>query len=188
MTSGSPHASDIPIVDQVMAGNQTWQTSGQGQGLDQLPSKSVAVVTCMDARVDAPAAFGLARGEAHVIRNAGAMVTEDVLRSLLLSQYALGTTAVLVIGHTDCGVQGHDQEATAAAIESERGARPAMELGSMTSVRDEVRAGVQRLRTSPTLRHRDQIHGFVYDVATGALISVDIDAPESVDTGAAEHD
>lgn len=175
MTSGSRH----DVVGDVMAGNQTWRTSGQGQplGLDKLPSRAVAVVTCMDARVDAPAAFGLAPGEAHVIRNAGAMVTEDVLRSLLLSQYALGTTAVLVVGHTDCGVQGHDEEATASTIEAERGARPAMGLGSMTSVRDEVRAGVEQLRTSVTLRHRDQIHGFVYEVETGALIPIETDAP-----------
>jgi len=160
------------LVADILAANDRWRTSELDTSLPKQPSKSVAVVTCMDARIDAPRAFGLEPGEQHLIRNAGALVTDDVERSLLLSQYALGTTAVLVVAHTDCGVLGHDEEATAAAIEAERGARPSMALGSMTSLEEEVRASVARLRESPTLRHRDEIHGFVYDCATGTLAHV----------------
>lgn len=160
------------LVADVMTGNRDWASRSHDPALPGVPSRGVVVLTCMDARIDAPAAFGLHPGEVHVLRNAGAMVTDDVERSVLLSQYTLETTTVLVVGHTRCGLLGHDEEATADRVEQARGVRPAFALGSLASAEDGVRAGVERLRSSEVLAHRDDVHGFVYDVDSGLLARV----------------
>lgn len=159
--------------DDLLAANLAWADDAHAASAAKVPARALAVVTCMDARLDPLRSLGLGVGEAHVIRNAGAIVTDDVERSILLSQYALDTRSVLVIGHTDCGLLGHDEDATAARVEDERGARPSFALGTLTSSEDGVRVGVERLRTSPVLRHVDDVHGFVHDVATGRLTPVD---------------
>lgn len=161
------------LVAEVLAGNATYAESFDPHRLDVRPARQLAIVTCMDSRIAVFGVFGLALGDAHVIRNAGAIVTDDVERSLLLSQYALGTRTIMVAGHTKCGVLGHDEEATCQRIEDERGRRPTFPLGSITSPEDGVRQSLRRLRQSPYLLHVDDVHGFVYDVDTGRLTPVD---------------
>lgn len=160
------------LVTEVITGNELWVLRRPDVPVQKRPTRRAVVVTCMDARIDAPAEFGLGVGEVHVVRNAGAIVGDDVERSVLLSQYALGTTAVLVVGHTDCGLLGHDEEATVARVEERRGARPDFSLGSLSSIEEGVAAGVRRLRESPVLRHTDEVHGFVLDVVSGHLRAI----------------
>ncbi len=160
------------LVTDLLANNELWMLRGPDVPTEKRPTRRVTVVTCMDARIDAPAELGLQVGEAHVVRNAGAIVTDDVERSVLLSQYTLGTRAVLVVGHTDCGLLGHDEAATLARVEEHRGVRPDYALGTMRTVEDGVAAGVQRLRASAVLRHTDEVHGFVLDVESGRLTPV----------------
>lgn len=167
------------LLARVRAGNADWADALDPDALPKTPRRRVAVVTCMDARIDGLAVFGLDVGDAHVIRNAGAIVTDDVERSVLLSQYALGTQAVIVAGHTDCGLLGHDEEATCRMVEQERGRRPTWPLYSIGTPGGNVRDGVRRLRQSPYLHHTDEVHGFVYDVATGRLEPVEVDEPAS---------
>lgn len=162
------------VLDLIERGG-AWRSPHHVPGVARVPARRLVIVTCMDARIDAPRIHGLGPGDAHVLRNAGAVVTDDVERSVLLSQYALETTTVLVIGHTDCGLLGHDEQATAMAVEAHRGTRPTIELGSLQSVEAGVRAGVARLRASAWLRHVDDIHGLIHDVDTGELRLV---APE----------
>lgn len=164
------------VLAQVRAGNAAWAESLDPHALVTAPARQTALVTCMDSRIDALAAFGFRLGDAHIVRNAGAVVTDDVERSLLLSQYAMGTTTIIVAGHTDCGLLGHDEEATNQAIEAERGRRPTFPLGTIPSPEEGVRRSVRRLRQSPYLRHTDDVHGFVYDVATGLLKPTAVDA------------
>ena len=161
------------LVDQVLEANARHAERVNHGAIAKAPTRRVAIVTCMDARIDPASVFGIEPGEAHVIRNAGAIVTDDVERSILLSQYALGTNTVILAGHTDCGLLGHDEEATRQLVEGERGRRPTYPLGTIADSEEGVRDGVRRLRQSPYLHHVDEVHGFVYDVETGRLSSVD---------------
>jgi carbonic anhydrase len=129
----------------------------------------------MDARLRVPAALGLEPGDAHVLRNAGAIVTEDVMRSLAISQRLLGTRGVMVIGHTDCGMARLDEAELRAELREAAGADPPFAIGAFSDVEASVRASVLALRASPLLPHRDAIRGFVYDVATHLLTEVAID-------------
>ena len=136
------------------------------------PARKTAVLTCMDARIDPLAVLGLELGDAHVIRNAGAVVTDEEIRSLALSQHALGTEDVVVIAHTECGVLGLDDEAFAAELEAAAGRRPDWRAHGFADLDEHVRAGVARIAGSPFLRHRDRVRGYVLDVATGELRQV----------------
>ena len=136
------------------------------------PTRRTAVVACMDARIDLFAALGLKLGEVHVIRNAGGIVTDDVLRSLVLSQRKLGTREVLVVHHTDCGLHGLDDDALADEIEAETGVRPPFAFGGFDDVDASVRASVARVRAAVYVPHRDVVRGFVYEVRTGRLREV----------------
>jgi len=126
----------------------------------------------MDARVDPVAALGLAAGDAHVLRNAGAFVSEDVLRSLILSQRLLGTTSVVVMAHTECGLLGLDGAALSRSLAAETGAAPKFALGSFTDVHHHVRAQVAEVRACPWLLHTDDVRGHVFDVASGRVEAV----------------
>ena len=133
----------------------------------KFPAKRIAIVTCMDARVDPLPALSLRRGDAHVIRNAGGLITPDATRSLILSQRSLGTQSIDVMMHTDCGVLGLDEDALRAEIAAEA---PRVRLGSFGSFDDlerELQRGVEALRQLEALPHRDRIRGLVLDVATG---------------------
>ena len=132
----------------------------------------LAIVTCMDARIDPVQIFGLERGDAHVLRNAGGVVTDDVIRSLMLSQRFLGTTEVMLIHHTRCGVHNLSEEQVKAEIEAETGLRPPFALEAFTDLDGDVRHSVARVRQTPLLPHRDVVRGFVLDVDDGSLREV----------------
>ena len=145
----------------------------QGQfGVPGPPKLGVAIVTCMDARIDPVRMFGLSPGEAHVLRNAGGVVTDDVIRSLLLSQRFLGTRAVLVIHHTRCGVLGLSDDAVKAEIQAEIGMRPPFALEGFSDLDADVRQSVARIRQNPFLPHRGAVRGFVLDMDDGRLREV----------------
>lgn len=128
------------------------------------PTRKLAILTCMDCRIDIAAAIGLQRGDAHVLRNAGGVVTDDTIRSLAISQRKLGTREVMVVHHTDCGMQKITDEEFRAELEREAGAAPEFPIGAFADLEDSVRESVRRLRESPFLLHRDAVRGYVYDV------------------------
>ena len=136
------------------------------------PRLGVAVVACMDARIDPVEIFELHSGDAHVIRNAGGIVTDDVVRSLAVSQHRLNTRAVLVIQHADCGMQKVTEEEFTEQVSAHAGSAPPWKVGAFDDVEESVRTSVARLRDCPFLFARDEIRGFVFDVATGDLIEV----------------
>ena len=140
--------------------------------LGKAPARRLAVVACMDARLDPYALLGLAEGDAHVIRNAGGAITADALRSLAISQRALGTEAIVLIHHTDCGMHGFDHDRFGAELEAETGERPSWSADDFTHLDDDVRRSLARVRACPFLPRRDDVRGFVFDVATGALREV----------------
>jgi len=137
------------------------------------PSRHLVVVTCMDARIDPLGAFGLQLGEAHVLRNAGGIVTEDTLRSLLISQRLLGTREVMVVHHSGCGMLSVRDEELAAEVVHDTGAWPPMPLGGMRDLDESVRQSVRRVRDCAYLLHRDAVSGHVLDIESGALRQVD---------------
>jgi carbonic anhydrase len=136
------------------------------------PSMQVAIITCMDARIDVYRIFGLAPGQAHVIRNAGGVVTDDVIRTLAISQRKLGTREILLMQHTKCGLIGFDDAGFRAEIESETGVRPSWSPHSLTGQEDDLRKAVSDLRNNPMLLHTDQVRGFSYAVDTGEVREV----------------
>ncbi|HEU4392574.1 MAG TPA: carbonic anhydrase [Solirubrobacterales bacterium] len=136
------------------------------------PSRRLAIVTCMDCRIDLSAALGLELGEAHVLRNAGGIVTDDTIRSLAISQRKLGTREVLVVHHTDCGMEKISDADFRAELEADSGVAPDFPIGAFADVEDSVRESVRRVRESPFVPHRDAVRGFVYDVETHRLREV----------------
>jgi carbonic anhydrase len=136
------------------------------------PRRKVAILTCMDSRIDVFDRLGLDSGDAHVIRNAGALVTDDMLRSLVISQRKLGTREVVLIGHTDCGLQGLDDEAFDADLVAEAGVHPSWRAGGFGEVADSVRRGFERLATCAFLPHREHLSAYVLDVSSGSLREV----------------
>ncbi len=136
------------------------------------PAKGVAIVSCMDGRINVEALLRLNPGDAHVIRNAGGIVTEDVLRSLVLSQRLLGTREVLVLHHTDCAMMTFTERELSAQLEREMGAKLPFALGAFSDMEEDVRRSVTLIRTCRFLPHRDVVRGFVYEVATGRMREV----------------
>ena len=137
-----------------------------------IPAKHVAIVTCMDSRIDNFRIFGLDSGEAHILRNAGGLVTDDMLRSLVLSQRLLQTRAVILMHHTNCGLHGTDEPALRAQIAADTGAEPPYAFGAFEDIDAAVRGAITRVREHRFLPHRDNVRGFVYDVETGHLREV----------------
>jgi carbonic anhydrase len=162
----------MSVLDEVLTANATFAQTFVGPQPTPVPRRALAVVTCMDARIDVFGALGLGLGEAHVIRNAGAAVTRDVVRSLVVSQLKLKTREILVMGHTDCGMEGLDEDAVAAELAASAGARPGFTFGGFADVADAVRRSVQRLQATPFLPHRDAVRGGVYEVDTGLVREV----------------
>jgi carbonic anhydrase len=161
----------MSVLDEVFSANASFVAAFTPQP-SPVPRRGLAVVTCMDVRIDVLGALGLELGEAHIIRNAGATVSRDVVRSLVVSQHKLKTRAILVMGHTDCGMQGLDDEAVAAELAATTGARPALALGGFADVTDAVLRSVELIRATPYLPHRDAVRGAVYDVTTGRVREV----------------
>jgi carbonic anhydrase len=135
------------------------------------PARKTAVVACMDARVDVLATLGLQLGDAHVIRNAGGVVTDDVIRSLTISQRLLGTEEIILLHHTDCGMMSFRDEELKTAIERETGRRPPYPMGAFTDLETDVRESMERIKSNPFLRHK-KVRGFIVDVHTGSLREV----------------
>ena len=136
------------------------------------PARGLAVVACMDARLDVHQIMGLAEGDAHVIRNAGGVVTDDAIRSLTISQRLLGTREIALIHHTDCGMLTFRDDDVKDAIEADTGLRPAFALEAFPNLEADVRQSMARIAASPFIPHKDQVRGFVYDCATGRLNEV----------------
>ncbi|MBJ7000660.1 beta-class carbonic anhydrase [Streptomyces griseofuscus] len=160
------------VTDRLVEANQRYAAEFTDPGMDARPVLKVAVVACMDARLDLHAALGLELGDCHTIRNAGGVVTDDVIRSLTISQRALGTRSVVLIHHTGCGMETITEEFRH-DLEMEVGQRPAWAVESFRDVDQDVRQSMQRVRTSPFLLSTSDVRGFVFDVRTGALREVD---------------
>lgn len=162
----------MDVIDDLLANNRAFANSLPAKHLDVHPSRQLAIVTCMDSRLDVFAALGLNDGEAHVLRNAGGVITDDVIRSLAVSQRRLGTREVMLIHHTDCGMQKITDDGFRAELQEETGVSPAFAIESFGDVEADVHQSILRVRRSPFLPHRDQVRGFVYDVDTHQLREV----------------
>jgi len=156
-------------TDQLLQNNRAFAATFGKSYLSHRPSRPVAVVTCMDARIDVHRALGVEEGEVHVIRNAGGVVTDDVIRSLLISQRLLGTREVMVIHHTNCGMQTFTDDGMKRQIEAEVGIRPPFALEAFPDLEQDVRQSIARIKASPFLPHKDAVRGFVYDVGRGTI-------------------
>ncbi|MBB5934209.1 beta-class carbonic anhydrase [Streptomyces zagrosensis] len=161
----------MSVTDEYLAHNATYADSFSGP-LPLPPARHVAVVACMDARLNVYAALGLQEGEAHVIRNAGGAITENEIRSLAISQRLLGTREIILIHHTDCGMLTFSDDAFRQQIEEETGIRPPWAAEAFGDVEADVRQSVRRIKASPFVPHTDALRGFVFDVATGRLNEV----------------
>ena len=161
----------MSAVDDFARNNEAYALTHVG-GLPAQPARHVAVVACMDSRMRIFALLGLRDGEAHVIRNAGGVITDDVVRSLAISQRLLGTREIMLIHHTDCGMQKITEEGFKAAVEAETGIRPHWAVESFSDAEQDVRQSIGRLKASPFIPHKDGIRGFVFDVDTGKLNEV----------------
>jgi carbonic anhydrase len=168
----------MSATDELLENNARFTAGFEHGELEAQPARPVVLVTCMDARIDPALTLGLVPGDAHVLRNAGGLVTDDVVRSLAISQHALGTREVMVVQHTKCGMHGLDENALALRIEAAAGTPPNanVRFGAFTDLETSVRASVARLRASSLLLHRDRIRGFVYEVESGQVREVDRDA------------
>jgi carbonic anhydrase len=161
----------MSVTDGLLTANTRYAETFSGP-LPLPPSRQVAVVACMDARLDVYRALGLAEGEAHVIRNAGGVVTDDEIRSLAISQRLLGTREIVLVHHTDCGMLTFTDEDFRASIEQDCGIRPHWHSEAFPELEDDVRAQRQRILDSPFIPIKDSVRGFVFDVATGRLSEV----------------
>jgi carbonic anhydrase len=161
----------MSAVDDYLKSNKEYALTHVG-GMPTAPGQHVAIVACMDSRMRIFPMLGLTGGEAHVIRNAGGVVTDDVVRSLAISQRLLGTREIMLIHHTDCGMQKTTEEEFKGAIESETGIRPPWAVESFGDAAQDVRQSIGRLKASPFIPHKDAIRGFVFDVDTGQLNEV----------------
>lgn len=174
MSDAPQHTSDFqPNVADVVAHNAVYVEQFSDHGLALTPRRQLAIVACMDSRMDIFQMLGLAHGDAHIIRNAGGVVTDDVIRSLVLSQRFLGTREIILVHHTDCGLQKVFEDRLKSQIEEETGVRPWWALESFTDPHADVRQCIKRLHLSPFIVHKDHISGFVYEVESGVLQPVD---------------
>jgi carbonic anhydrase len=162
----------MSVTDDLLRNNQSYAAGFDQGGLPMPPAKKLAVVACMDARLDVYRLLGLKLGEAHVIRNAGGVVTDDALRSLVISQRLLGTREIVLVHHTDCGMLTFKDDALKDEITRDVGIRPRFALEAFPEPDEDVRQSMARLRDCPFLPHKDQIRGFVYEVETGKLREV----------------
>jgi len=159
-------------TDELLANNEAYAASFDKADLPLAPAKKVAIVACMDARVNVYGALGLAEGDAHVIRNAGGVVTDDEIRSLAISQRLLGTEEIILIHHTDCGMLTFSDDEFKRSIEQETGIKPQWAAESFTDLDADVRQSIARIKSSPFIPRKDAVRGFVYEVETGRLREV----------------
>jgi len=162
----------VSVIDELFTNNRAFAAKVEERHLGVEPSRHLAIVTCMDSRLDVFAALGLGDGEAHVLRNAGGVITDDVIRSLALSQRKLGTREVMLIHHDDCGLQKITEDGFREERREATGVSPSFAIESFTDVEADVRQSILRVQRSEFLPHRDSVRGFVYDVDTHALREV----------------
>lgn len=158
--------------DDLLDANRRYAREAFVGPLPLAPARHMAIVACMDSRMPIFAILGLRSGEAHILRNAGGVVTDDVIRSLILSQRLMGTREIVLVHHTDCGLTKISEDALRAELERDTGLRPRFAFESFQDPYADVRQSIRRLQGSPFLTHRDRIRGFVYDVETGLLNEV----------------
>ena len=159
-------------IETLLKNNEAYAASFDKGDLPLPPGRRVAVLACMDARLDPARALGLEEGDAHVIRNAGGVLTDDALRSLAISQNLLGTEEIVLIHHTDCGMLTFTDEQFAEKLESETGSRPEWRAHAFSDLEQDVRDAIERIRASPFVPRKDSVRGFVYEVETGRLREV----------------
>jgi carbonic anhydrase len=162
----------VSTTDELLANNESYVASFDQGDLPLPPARKVAVVACMDARLNVYRMLGLAEGDAHVIRNAGGVVTDDEIRSLAISQRLLGTEEIILIHHTDCGMLTFTDDEFKAAIEKDTGIRPQWAAEAFADLDADVRQSIARINASPFVPRKDSVRGFVYEVKTGRLREV----------------
>ena len=162
----------MTATDDVLKNNAQYAESFDKADLPLPPALNMAVVACMDARLDTHKLLGIQEGDAHVIRNAGGVVTDDVIRSLVISQRLLGTREVVLIHHTDCGMLTFRDDAVKDAIQADTGLRPSFAMEAFGDLEGDVRQSIARIKANPFVPVKDQVRGFVYDCATGRLNEV----------------
>jgi carbonic anhydrase len=162
----------MSAIERCLKRNAEYAVGFTQGALTPSPSMAIAIVTCMDARIETGVLLGLGEGEAHVIRNAGGVVTEDVIRSLMISQRLLGTREIMLIHHTNCGAETFTDDEVKDAVEKETGVRPPFALESFTDLEEDVRQSIARIEASPFLPNKEVVRGFVYEVETGRLREV----------------
>ncbi len=162
----------MSVTDELLHNNEAYAASFQKGDLPLPPARGVAVVACMDARLDVHKILGLEEGDVHVIRNAGGVITDDEVRSLTISQRLLGTREVILIHHTDCGMLTFSDDELKAQIHEEVGMKPHFSMESFSDLEEDVRQSVTRIQASPFIPHKESVRGFIYEVETGRLREV----------------
>jgi carbonic anhydrase len=163
----------MSVTDELLVNAERYASTFDKGALPLPPARQVAVVACMDARLNPYGLLGLAEGDAHVIRNAGGVITADELRSLAISQRLLGTREIILVHHTDCGMLTFTDDQFKSTIEAELGIKPAWSAEAFTDLDADVRQSIARIKADPFIPRKDSVRGFVYDVATGKLREVD---------------
>ena len=162
----------MSVTDELLQNNERYAAAFQKGDLPLPPANGVAVVACMDARLHVSKVLGLEEGDAHIIRNAGGVVTDDEIRSLAISQRLLGTSEIILIHHTDCGMLTFSDDDFRHQLQEETGIRPAWAAEAFTDLDNDVRQNIARIKASPFIPRKESIRGFVYDVKTGRLREV----------------
>jgi len=162
----------MSVTEELLQNNAAYAESFEKGDLPLPPARGVAVVACMDARLDVHKILGLEEGDAHVIRNAGGVITDDEVRSLTISQRLLGTREIILIHHTDCGMLTFSDEEVKGQIQEEVGMKPHFSLESFSDLEEDVRQSIRRIRASPFIPHKESVRGFIYEVETGRLREV----------------
>jgi len=162
----------MSAIDELLENNERYSESFEGGDLPIPPAKKIAIVTCMDARLSPYVMLGLHEGDAHVIRNAGGVVTDDEIRSLAISQRLLGTEEIMLIHHTDCGMLTFSDDDFREQIQQDTGVKPQWAAEAFADLDEDVRQSMARVKASPFIPHKDSVRGFVYEVETGRLREV----------------
>jgi carbonic anhydrase len=162
----------MSVTDELLQNNAAYAEAFDKGDLPLPPARGVAVVACMDARLNVYGMLGLEEGDAHVIRNAGGVITDDEIRSLAISQRLLGTREIILIHHTDCGMLTFTDDEVKQQIQEDVGIKPEFALEAFSDLEEDVRQSIRRIQSSPFVPHKDSVRGFVYEVETGRLREV----------------
>jgi carbonic anhydrase len=162
----------MSVTDELLRNNEAYAESFEKGDLPLPPARGVAVVACMDARLDVHKMLGLEEGDAHVIRNAGGVITDDEIRSLAISQRLLGTSEIILVHHTDCGMLTFTDDELKRQIQEDVGVKPHFSMESFSDLEEDVRQSIRHIQASPFIPNKDSVRGFVYEVETGRLREV----------------